>query len=386
MCGAGGAAGAATYAGLTKVHSNVFVRNLPSGMEPSGLKKLFSAFGCVLSVRILEPQQVGQQRLGFVKFGSLTEAQSGIKSLHGRTIGKHVLEVKLADSDVGGKSPIVAGANSKLGFLGDCHHLRACSHPENDNLVVTGFPSYWRDADLADLFLAAGIVVETRVVMSSSMRDVVGLVRFSCVEEARQAIDAFHGRSIQGCGPLHVEFASGAEVDMEGERLKFVQRTPSPTSSYELSSANSLTCSASLLKDFETSGESVSTGGNNVNNVMIDMLREFSSSSPEFTAQRQLHELIHKLSDSLEVQKAVASVYVAKLPQDADRLFLYEKFAPFGAVSSVRVLLDENRKCTGVGFVNYVDPACAKRAVLALNGARVAGRDLQVRLQENRRR
>ena len=34
---------------------------------------------------------------------------------------------------------------------------------------------------------------------------------------------------------------------------------------------------------------------------------------------------------------ASSSVYVKNLPQDADKLYLYEKFAPFGGISSVKV-------------------------------------------------
>lgn len=34
---------------------------------------------------------------------------------------------------------------------------------------------------------------------------------------------------------------------------------------------------------------------------------------------------------------AVASLYVKNLPPLADKLFLYEKFAPFGAILSVKV-------------------------------------------------
>ena len=48
----------------------------------------------------------------------------------------------------------------------------------------------------------------------------------------------------------------------------------------------------------------------------------------------------------------------------ADKLFLYEKFAPLGAILSVRVLTDETGSCRGVGFVNYADPRAASQARL----------------------
>ena len=73
------------------------------------------------------------------------------------------------------------------------------------------------------------------------------------------------------------------------------------------------------------------------------------------------------------------SLYVKNLPADADRLFLYEKFAPHGAIYSVKVLPDEQTgKCKGVGFVNYGDAAGARRAINALNGSKLGDKLLHV--------
>jgi len=68
-----------------------------------------------------------------------------------------------------------------------------------------------------------------------------------------------------------------------------------------------------------------------------------------------------------------------------DRLWLYEKFAPFGGVMSVRVLTTETGICRGVGFINYADPDSAARAVAAMNGMPMGGdRRLYVALQTHR--
>lgn len=67
-----------------------------------------------------------------------------------------------------------------------------------------------------------------------------------------------------------------------------------------------------------------------------------------------------------------------------DRLWLYEKFAPFGGVLSVRVLTTEAGTCRGVGFINYVDAESAHRAVQVMNGMPLGERRLLVALQTNR--
>ena len=56
---------------------------------------------------------------------------------------------------------------------------------------------------------------------------------------------------------------------------------------------------------------------------------------------------------SLQQQQAAAagagaSVYIKGMPEDADKLWLYEKFSRFGGICSVRVLVDEQSgKCNG---------------------------------------
>ncbi|MEW5297172.1 MAG: hypothetical protein WDW36_000397 [Sanguina aurantia] len=138
-----------------------------------------------------------------------------------------------------------------------------------------------------------------------------------------------------------------------------------------------------------------------------------------------------------------ASLYVKNLPLNADKLFLYERFAPFGAILSVKVLTDEETvwnvsarpipnpsgnppskpclsrtggatqpldthalllaltlahlppslagwaadptgRCRGVGFVNYLERSVAIFAANALQGSRIDGKPLHVALQEPR--
>ena len=64
---------------------------------------------------------------------------------------------------------------------------------------------------------------------------------------------------------------------------------------------------------------------------------------------------------------------VSNLPDSADRLFLYEHFAPYGATLSVA--LDE-AGCSGL--VRYAEPSAAARAVQDLHNSTAGNRRLQV--------
>lgn len=63
-------------------------------------------------------------------------------------------------------------------------------------------------------------------------------------------------------------------------------------------------------------------------------------------------------------------LYIANLPPDADDLFLYQVFAPFGALAAtgVKAMLGPDGACKGVGFVDFQDAQSAEAAATAING------------------
>lgn len=79
-----------------------------------------------------------------------------------------------------------------------------------------------------------------------------------------------------------------------------------------------------------------------------------------------------------------SSIYIKGLPEDADKLWLYEKFARFGGIHSVRILIDEHSgHCNGIGFVNFTDPEGARSAHETMNGVSMGERLLHVMVQNN---
>jgi RNA recognition motif-containing protein len=78
------------------------------------------------------------------------------------------------------------------------------------------------------------------------------------------------------------------------------------------------------------------------------------------------------------------SIYIKGMPEDADKLWLYEKFSRFGGILSVRVLLDEvSGRCNGIGFVNYTDSEGARAAHETMNGVSMGERLLHVMVQSH---
>ena len=81
-----------------------------------------------------------------------------------------------------------------------------------------------------------------------------------------------------------------------------------------------------------------------------------------------------------------SSLCVKGMPANADRLWMYENFARFGAVAGMRILIDEQSgMCNGTGFINFADQVAAERARQAMNGMRAGDRILHVVVQQSAR-
>ncbi|MBT6235789.1 MAG: RNA-binding protein [Bacteroidetes bacterium] len=79
------------------------------------------------------------------------------------------------------------------------------------------------------------------------------------------------------------------------------------------------------------------------------------------------------------------NIFVASLPFSADDNDLRELFEPFGEVSSAKVIFDRDRnRSKGFGFVEMEDDASAKTAIAELNESSFEGRNLVVKVAEDR--
>lgn len=75
------------------------------------------------------------------------------------------------------------------------------------------------------------------------------------------------------------------------------------------------------------------------------------------------------------------NVYVASLPMAVDDQQLHDLFAPYGPITSARIMRAKGTHVSkGYGFVLYKEAHSAARAIAALHGQSVLGSRIQVRL------
>ena len=67
-------------------------------------------------------------------------------------------------------------------------------------------------------------------------------------------------------------------------------------------------------------------------------------------------------------EKAFNNVYVKNLSEGCTEEFLAQQFSQRGEITSVAIMKDADGKSKGFGFVNFLEPDAAKKAVEELDG------------------
>jgi RNA-binding proteins (RRM domain) len=79
------------------------------------------------------------------------------------------------------------------------------------------------------------------------------------------------------------------------------------------------------------------------------------------------------------------SIYVGNLPFSTDQSTLQSLFAPYGNVTSAKVMTDRDTgRPRGFGFVEMESSDDAKKAISALDGTELDGRKLRINEAEKR--
>lgn len=313
-----------------QAHSNLYVRNIDDQVDDAGLRQIFEKFGAIKTACVmLDPTTKRSRNFGFVKFEARESAQEAVQELNNAELQGRKLLVKFADSDADQKSPAEA--------------------TPSDNLYVKGLPASWTEENLHTLFMTYGSVTQLKILSRVGLGSTgEALVRMGDVEQAAWAIRQLHNKPLDGSStPMLVRYADTPE---DKTRRRNQGRKPQrfPFGQHGLGNGVYPPMMGMPLGPFM--GGAVPTPGG----------------MPPSLARPPAG-----LSDP-------CNLYVNELPDDADELFMYRTFAPYGAISSVRVMRDDNGVNRGFGFVKFVNAQEAFIAIGQVHGKVVQGKALHV--------
>mmetsp|Transcript_27234 Transcript_27234/g.68544 ORF Transcript_27234/g.68544 Transcript_27234/m.68544 type:complete len:429 (-) Transcript_27234:339-1625(-) len=346
------------YNGLP--HSNLYVKNIPEDVTEDQLAALFRVYGTVDSCRLVRNLKTGSSRgYGFVRYNTVEQARTAISALNGHTTAAGTrLEVKFADSDAGPK-----GAKAVPGTT------------PSDNLYLRNLPTSWGETELVNLFKPLGDIVECRILNAGqsgdpAVRGMGALVRMASVDQATAAIEGL-GQQVPPGGtlPLIVRYADTAEDKARRQQRQIRGAAPAAPGRYSPYSPPHAGGPTGMVRPM-SGNLPAGFQGFNPTGMPDNMMGGggMMGGPPDMGGGTPY-----------------TSLYVKNLPPEADKLFLYEKFAPHGAIASVRVMTDDaTGVCKGVGFVNYVDHAAALEAIRDLHGLQLGDKQLHVSLQTHR--
>lgn len=186
---------------------NVFIKNLDKSIDNKALYDTFSAFGNILSCKIVSDEN-GSKGYGFVHFETEEAARNAIDKVNGMLLnGKKVYVGKFMSR------------KERMEQMGD-------KAKKFTNVYIKNFGEDIDDDKLRDMFEVYGKIISAKVMTGDDARPRgFGFVSFEEPEAAERAVDDMNGKETIGGRPVYVGRAQKkmerqAELKEKFERLK----------------------------------------------------------------------------------------------------------------------------------------------------------------------
>lgn len=336
--------------------ANVYIAGIPETTDEDTFRKLFEGFGTIVSAKLCQGKF--PEKYGFVRFSSPEEGQMAINTMNNFKFGTRRLQVRVAnekshsdgDDSMEGETDI-QNNNARIA-------LKNTVDTPTESLLITGLPQNVTEQTLQEVFGAYAAVIEVQVLAQSGAAGSVATVRLSSVDDAIWMMTNLNGNIPQGLDtPLNLRYHKAYAMKT---MLDTTARCGAAADPMGIAESMIATAQHGAIKTTLPSNRYTPYGGS-----------KSSAASPA---------LMQAVSDTVSKLKGFpapidgmdpANLYIKSLPQDADDLYLYNIFSPFGALQSVHIMADDQGLCNGVGFVRFGFPQDAQIAVSTLNGNRL---------------
>ncbi|XP_076954846.1 polyadenylate-binding protein 2-like [Bidens hawaiensis] len=374
--GGGGGAPAPQF-----VPTSLYVGDLEFSVTDSQLYELFNQIGQVVSVRVCRDLSTRRSLgYGYVNYINAQDAARAIEVLNFTPLNGKSIRISYSVRD-----PSVRKSGS-------------------GNIFIKNLDKAIDQKALHDTFSTFGNILSCKIAADSNGQSKgYGFVQYDSEESAQQAIEKLNGMLLNDkqvyVGPFLRKQERELAVDKGKFTNVFVKNLSESTTNEDLNKAFSeygTITSAVVMKDAE--GKSKCFGFVNFENAddaakAVECLNGKKFDEKEWyvgKAQKKTEreqELKQRFEQSMKeaVDKSQGlNLYIKNLDDTVTDDSLKELFAPFGTITSCKVMRDPNGASKGSGFVSFLTSEEASRALSEMNGKMVVSKPLYVALAQRK--
>ncbi|CAI4984977.1 BTE_collapsed_G0016330.mRNA.1.CDS.1 [Saccharomyces cerevisiae] len=363
--------------------ASLYVGDLEPSVSEAHLYDIFSPIGSVSSIRVCR-DAITKTSLGYayVNFNDHEAGRKAIEQLNYTPIKGRLCRIMWSQRD-----PSLRKKGSGNIFIKNLH-------PDIDNKA------------LYDTFSVFGDILSSKIATDENGKSKgFGFVHFEEEGAAKEAIDALNGMLLNGQEIYVAPHLSRKERDSQLEETKahytnlYVKNINSETTDeqfQELFAKFGPIVSASLEKDAD--GKLKGFGFVNYEKhedavKAVEALNDSELNGEKLYVGRaqKKNERMHVLKKQYEAYRLEkmakyqgVNLFVKNLDDSVDDEKLEEEFAPYGTITSAKVMRTENGKSKGFGFVCFSTPEEATKAITEKNQQIVAGKPLYVAIAQRK--
>lgn len=328
------------------LNSNVFVKNLPLGMDSKGLHDAFRAHGSIVSCKVSTDGQGKSKGYGFVCFETEEGAKAAIEKANGTKIGEHELVVAaFVKREEGDK------AADKF-----------------TNLYVKHLPLSWGQEKLEAVFGEFGAVTSIWLSATDDGKR-FALVNFAEPDSASAAVKALHGKDLVS-----------EQEGQSGEKKEAEEKTSAEPSAEAAPGAEG-----------DAGADDKAAGEKDQENPLKDdiPLHCLYVQRAQTRAERKsllAKERLDRKGSGKGAQRPGVKLHIGNLSESTTEEQLRKLFEPYGTALHVILRQGEDGKCKGFGFIVLSTMEEAMLATKELQLKEVDGKPLSVSLAENKKK
>ncbi|XP_076919472.1 polyadenylate-binding protein 2-like [Bidens hawaiensis] len=363
------------------VPTSLYVGDLEFNVTDAQLFEMFNQLGQVVSVRVCRDLSTRRSLgYGYVNYMNPQDAARAIEVLNFTPLNGKSIRIMYSHRD-----PSVRKSGS-------------------GNIFIKNLDKAIDQKALHDTFSTFGNILSCKIATDSTGQSKgYGFVQYDSEESAQQAIEKLNGMLLNDKQVYVGPFLRKQERDLAVDKTRFtnvfVKNLSESTTDEDLSKAfgeyGTIT-SAVVMRDAEgnskcfgfvnfENAEDAARAVEGLNGQKFDDKEWYVGKAQKKSEREQ--ELKQKFEQSMKeaIDKSQGlNLYLKNLDDSVTDDSLREYFAPFGTITSCKVMRDPNGTSKGSGFVAFSTSEEASRALMEMNGKMIAGKPLYVALAQRK--